>query len=413
MFSVARALLLVLVCCVPALAETVQQAYRLTPGDTIEISIAGHADLKQRTTVNIDGNISVPLVGTVSAGDLTVSELLVRLQQVMPGKPVRQRNADGKESTSFIDPNEVSVQVVEYRPVYLNGDVAKPGEQIYRPGMTVRQAIAVAGGFDVVRLRSSNPLVELADLRSEYASVSSELALAQAREKRLRNDINARGVAGLKASGDGDLQPGISRELLSLEVEQLATTLSDIENEKAYLRQQVRKAEERRRMLADQQVKETEGLQADTEDLERVRELYSKGLAAAGRLTDVRRALLLSSTRALQTGSQALQSERDRDESARKLQHIDDQRRIDNLKELEDAIVKTASLRARLQSVKEKLIVVGNVRSQLISGATKPELTLVRVTQKQRTSTRVDEEVEMLPGDVVEVKVPLDGILKE
>lgn len=413
MFSVARVLLLVLVCCVPAVAETPQQAYRLTPGDTIEISIAGHADLKQRTTVNIDGNISVPLVGTVSAGDLTVSELLVRLQQVMPGKPVRQRNADGKESTSFIDPNEVSVQVVEYRPVYLNGDVAKPGEQIYRPGMTVRQAIAVAGGFDVVRLRSSNPLVELADLRSEYASVSSELALAQARENRLRNDINARGVAGLKASGDGGLQSGISRELLSLEVEQLATTLSDIENEKAYLRQQVRKAEERRRMLADQQVKETEGLQADTEDLERVRELYSKGLAAAGRLTDVRRALLLSSTRALQTGSQSLQSERDRDESARKLQHIDDQRRIDNLKELEDAIVKTASLRARLQSVKEKLIVVGNVRSQLISGATKPELTLVRVSQKQRTSTRVDEEVEMLPGDVVEVKVPLDGILKE
>ena len=142
-------------------------------------------------------------------------------------------------------------------------------------------------------------------------------------------------------------------------------------------------------------------------------ELYGKGLAAAGRLTDVRRALLLSSTRALQTGAQALQSERDRDDNARKLQHLDDQRKIDNLKELEEVIVRVATLRAKLQSAKEKLVVVGNVRSQLLTGSTRPELTLVRATRKQRINSRVDEETEMLPGDVVEIKIPLDSILRD
>jgi polysaccharide export outer membrane protein len=331
----------------------------------------------------------------------------------MPGKPVRQRNADGKESTSFIDPNEVSVQVVEYRPVYLNGDVSKPGEQIYRPGMTIRQAVAVAGGFDVVKLRSSNPLVELAELRSDLAGLSSELAFNQARERRLRSDLNGQGVAGLKSETGAGLQAGITRDTIALEVDQLATTLSDVANEKTYLRRQVATAEERRKTLLDQQQKEAEGLKEDAEDLERVRGLYEKGLAAAGRLTDARRSLLLSSTRALQVGERAMQSERDRDDNARKLQHLDDQRKIDNLKELEEVIVRVATLRAKVQSAKEKLLVVGNVRSQLLTGTTRPELTLVRTTRKQRMSSRVDEETEMLPGDVVEIKIPLDAILRE
>lgn len=408
-----RSSLVALLCSGSVCIAAEQGAYRLTSGDTVEVVIAGHPDLRQKMTLNIDGEISVPLVGSVVAGDLTVTDLRAKLQQVMPGKPVRQRNAEGKESASFIDPSEISVQVVEYRPVYLNGDVAKPGEQIYRPGMTIRQAVAVAGGFDVVKLRSNNPLVELAELRSDLASVSSELALNQAREKRLRSDLSGQGAAGVKPENGPGLQAGITRDMISLTVEQLATTLSDVENEKIYLRRQVAKAEERRRTLVDQQQKETEGLQADAQDLERVQELYGKGLAAAGRLTDVRRALLLSSTRALQTGAQALQSERDRDDNARKLQHLDDQRKIDNLKELEEVIVRVATLRAKLQSAKEKLVVVGNVRSQLLTGSTRPELTLVRSTRKQRINSRVDEETEMLPGDVIEIKIPLDSILRD
>ena len=41
----------------------------------------------------------------------------------------------------------------EQRPVYLNGDVSRPGEQRYRLGLTVRQTIALAGGYDIMRFR--------------------------------------------------------------------------------------------------------------------------------------------------------------------------------------------------------------------------------------------------------------------
>ena len=275
-----RSSVVALLCSGSVCTAAAQEAYRLTSGDTVEVVIAGHPDLRQKMTLNINGEISVPLVGSIVAGDLTVSDLRAKLQQVMPGKPVRQRNAEGKESASFIDPSEISVQIAEYRPVYLNGDVAKPGEQIYRPGMTIRQAVAVAGGYDVVKLRSNNPLVELAELRSDLALVSSELAFNQAREKRLRSDLSGQGAAGVKPENEPGLQAGITRDMISLEVEQLSTTLSDVENEKIYLRRQVAKAEERRRTLVDQQQKETEGLQADAEDLERVRRLVETAARA-------------------------------------------------------------------------------------------------------------------------------------
>lgn len=45
----------------------------------------------------------------------------------------------------MVTPDQVMLANSEFRPVYLNGDVAKPGEQTFRPGMTVRQAVALAG----------------------------------------------------------------------------------------------------------------------------------------------------------------------------------------------------------------------------------------------------------------------------
>ena len=74
---------------------------------------------------------------------------------------------DGREDAIIIEPNDVIATVVEYRPIYVNGDVSKPGEHPYRPQMTVRQAVALSGGFDVLHATINNPYLEVADLRSE------------------------------------------------------------------------------------------------------------------------------------------------------------------------------------------------------------------------------------------------------
>ena len=77
--------------------------------------------------------------------------------------------------------DEVTLSVAEYRPVYVNGDVAKPGQQTFRAGLNVRQALALAGEYDVMRFRAKDPFLESADLRSEYISPWTDFAREQIR----------------------------------------------------------------------------------------------------------------------------------------------------------------------------------------------------------------------------------------
>ena len=71
------------------------------------------------------------------------------MKERLSRKLYQQRTPDGRESVTPIAPDAVLVTIAEYRPVYVNGDVTKPGEQTFRPGMTVRQAVALAGGYEI------------------------------------------------------------------------------------------------------------------------------------------------------------------------------------------------------------------------------------------------------------------------
>src|SRR5947209_8453467 len=130
--------------------------YRLAPGDVLEIGAVGAPDLRHRATIDVDGRASLLLLGNVKVAGLTLAELREQLKSQLSTKTFRARETDSRgrslassgSDVVTISPEEVIVEVVEYRPIYLNGDVAKPGAQPYRPGMTVRQAIALAGGYD-------------------------------------------------------------------------------------------------------------------------------------------------------------------------------------------------------------------------------------------------------------------------
>ncbi len=132
--------------------------YRIEVGDVVEVSVPGIAELQRRVSVRPDGSISVPLLGTCRVAGLTASEMEVKLKAAAATKVFRQRLPDGRESATSINPDEVTAIVAQYRPIYVNGDVAKPGEQPFRPLMTVRHAVALSGGYDVLRLRTENPI---------------------------------------------------------------------------------------------------------------------------------------------------------------------------------------------------------------------------------------------------------------
>jgi polysaccharide export outer membrane protein len=118
------------------------QEYRLGPGDRLSVVVFGQDDLSGELAVDGQGRISLPLIGQVRARNRTVNEL----QQIV---------TDLFSKDYLIDPR-ISIEVTNYRPFYIYGQVNKPGSYPYVSGMTVRQAIALAGGY--TRRASEEPV---------------------------------------------------------------------------------------------------------------------------------------------------------------------------------------------------------------------------------------------------------------
>ena len=108
--------------------------YRLNAGDTIRIHVYGEDDLSfPQILIGPNGRIPYPFLGELQVAGQTVTAL----QQML---------IDGLHPDYLIDPR-ISVSIVRYRPFFINGEVKRPGGLDFQPGLTLRKAISLAGGF--------------------------------------------------------------------------------------------------------------------------------------------------------------------------------------------------------------------------------------------------------------------------
>lgn len=379
----------------PAKAE-----YRLHVGDVLEISVATLPELKQRVSVQMDGTISYPLLGTIAAADLSLAEIEAKVQATLAAKVFRQRTGN----SVGIEPDEVTTTIVEYRPIFINGDVAKPGQQVYLPLMTVRQAVALSGGYDVARLRMNNPILETADLQSEYESLWIEYAREQALVWRLKQELGQDTTLDEKALLDVPIARSMAKAIVNIEAEALKADQADDVAERTFLQRGIAQADEQLQILSERRKAEDDAAQADAEDFQRIKDLYNRGTLPILRVSDARRAMLLSSTQRLQTMAQLMQAKRQQDDLSRQIQRLDGKRRSDLLRALQDATVTLSKVRSKLQSIGEKLQYTALAKSQLASGfGNKPAITIVRSATKGIQHLVANEDSELQPGDVVEV----------
>lgn len=108
-------------------------SYEFAPGDQIKIDTLEHKDLSIETAVADDGTIEMPLMGRIKVTGLTTSRLRDVITQAL--------------DRDFIVNPKVNVEILEYRPFYVSGEVKSPGSFEYQAGMDVRKAVALAGGY--------------------------------------------------------------------------------------------------------------------------------------------------------------------------------------------------------------------------------------------------------------------------
>jgi polysaccharide export outer membrane protein len=108
--------------------------YKLGTGDRVRIIVFGEDSLTGEFDVpGGSGLISFPLIGDVRASGLTVSDL--------------RDEIEAKLKDGYLKDPHVSIEVLNYRPFYILGEVTKPGEYPYTSGLTVMNAVATANGF--------------------------------------------------------------------------------------------------------------------------------------------------------------------------------------------------------------------------------------------------------------------------
>lgn len=108
------------------------EEYRLGPGDQLRITVFGEPDLTGQYLVGSQGRIAYPLVGEIDAAGSTLLEFTDRLQTAL---------------SAFLRAPNVSVEVANYRPFFILGEVQRPGTYPYSANLTVLNAVATAGGF--------------------------------------------------------------------------------------------------------------------------------------------------------------------------------------------------------------------------------------------------------------------------
>lgn len=378
--------------------------YALGAGDDLTVKVYEWPDISGDYRIGADGKMSFPVIGDIMATGLTVDQLGKAIGEML-GRQARLK-----------DPLSVAVQVKEYRPFFITGDVQKPGAYPFRPGLTVLQAVTVAGGLfrftDPGLLRLERDAIIH---RGELRILKEKLTALMARNARLKAERDGASAIAFPDDEDFDRKDPRIAAMVDRETALFRTQKADLERQLSSLTD-----------LQNLYWGEISALQAQIESEKKQGELVQKevdelrGLAARG-LTSNPRLFLVERTLAEIDGTQRnLQAVimRSRQSIAQAAQQADELKikfrdRIDGESDQVGAEIRDARLRmdttSQLVTEAEETAPMAIARRLRNSGA-EPRFKLSRRTAdggKQEVNAENSDLVE--PGDVVQVDNSVAG----
>jgi polysaccharide export outer membrane protein len=124
-----------------AFHEATIQPYRVDSGDRLRITVFDQRELSNTYSIDQAGYLAFPLIGQVPARGRTIQEL--------------EGQIAGQLQKGYLRNPDVSIEVDRYRSIFVMGEVGQPGQYTYVPGMTVQNAIALAGGYSPRALQAN------------------------------------------------------------------------------------------------------------------------------------------------------------------------------------------------------------------------------------------------------------------
>jgi len=386
-----------------ALPAPVSADYLVYPGDVLEVTVLGVPGLHRRAPIDAAGHLALPLLGDIEASGSSLSQLRKKLEDLLQEKNIVRKPV-------------VSIDVAEYRPIYVSGDVVKPGSFPFRPGMTVRDAVAVAEGYDLLHLRGRDPVIEGADARGDYQAAAVEVAKQTAHIARVKSELNNSVELDVRDLNALPVKPAGLTEILQSEMRQLTADREDNDREKAYLNRLIKATQDQIAALNQEQEHGRTAVDQQNNALARARELMQRGVLQAVRFEDAQRQVAAAQTQFYEVQARAAQARRDLEDYTRRLQATEDQRRIRLMQELREGVAQAATARYKLQAAADKMRYTGaaQLRSVSSNGPTEPpQVAVYRVVDGVQQRHPGGEATTLSPGDNVEIttKGILDKLL--
>lgn len=136
---------------------------QLGVGDKVRITVFGENDLTGLYAVTADGKIEFPLIGAVRAQGLTLSAF--------------RQHLTARLANGYLSNPKITVEIASYRPIFVHGEVRNGGEYPYRIGTRLKDAIAVAGGFNYRANETQVLLTREGEIGQVWANVDDNIAI--------------------------------------------------------------------------------------------------------------------------------------------------------------------------------------------------------------------------------------------
>ena len=390
--------ILILLACVAfgakvALAQSSLTSYKLSPGDSVTVTVFGQPDLSGDHVVDATGTIQIPLVGSVFVKEATLEGC---------GHLISERLADG-----FLKRPSVAVRLKEVRPIYVLGEVRAPGSYPFRFGLTPLSAVALAGGYGTPDVRPGAILADLLTVEERVNVLTSMRRSLMVRIARLEAERDAKSKfeipEAVKSTDSRALEAIVQKEQ-----DQLTTDNSAYENAASLLRLQKTRIDKEIASVQEDLNIQRQRLQVSEERLKTVDKLVAKGLSTGTTLSD------LQFRQGQNQGNMyKLEGELARLNEALggvdlKIRENETTRRSRTLNEIREAEARLQETEISLTSARELLQLRRKQSGKTQTVDETPAAyygKLVRAESTEAVTIAISEETVLHPGDILEVRM--------
>ncbi|KJX85437.1 polysaccharide biosynthesis/export family protein [Agrobacterium fabrum] len=379
---------------IPAAADGTN--YKVATGDVLTISVYGDPGLTGLFPVSADGTIGYPLLGNVNVVDQTVNEIGERIS---------------RDLASHVANRSVAVAVKEYAPIFVVGDVQKPGKYEFRPGMIVLELFALGGGLREPNAQRDTSGIQLIAAQQEYEDMSMQLLSQDIRRVRLEAELND---TEFEYRGD---EIGLVRDRAALEKIVASETslfrlrLSAQQDEKTNLEVQRQNFIQEIDTLQKSNVMRGQQLELLDMDVNASKELVTRGAASESALRERKRELLSMNQQVLESTSFLARAQQNKSEVERRILELKSKRHNDAATELRETSLDIMRLKKKLAFSLQSMAEIGSTarRVSSLEDMIQTKFFIVRQVAGTYRETAADEHTQVRAGDVVRVRLSVSG----